>query len=100
MWKLLSNGISFICEGVKVSVSIQANWQKLYEAALDKSLPALETIPGVILGFHSTIDGLKRVVPEEIEKILSQDPALGGSQPPPRLTPCGNPYTSRSSRWT
>jgi len=62
--------------GSESSVSIQANWQKLYEAALDKSLPALETIPGVILGFHSTIDGLKRVVPEEIEKILSQDPAL------------------------
>ncbi len=57
-------------------MSIQTNWQTLYETALDKSFPALESIPGVIFGFHSTIDGLKRVVPEEIEKVLKENPAL------------------------
>ncbi|HHV93393.1 MAG TPA: hypothetical protein GXX47_02510 [Firmicutes bacterium] len=57
-------------------MSLQTKWQDLYQAALDKSFSALETIPGVILGFHSTIDGLKRVVPEQIEKILAANPAL------------------------
>ncbi len=57
-------------------MSIQSNWQELYREAVDKSLSAIPSVPGVILGFHSTIDGLKRVAPEEIEIILSEDSTL------------------------
>ena len=57
-------------------MSVQSTWENLYREAVSKNFPALQSVPGVILGFHSTIDGLKRVIPEEIEKILSQDPAL------------------------
>ena len=57
-------------------MSVQSTWEKLYREAVNKNFPALRSVPGVILGFHSTIDGLKRVIPEEIEKVLSKDPAL------------------------
>lgn len=57
-------------------MSIKSNWETLYQNAVHKNFPALESVPGVIVGFHSTIDGLKRVIPEEIERILSEDPTL------------------------
>ncbi len=57
-------------------MSIQANWENLYREAVPKKRTSLEAVPGVILGFHSTIDGFKRVVPTEIEKVLNEDPTL------------------------
>ena len=57
-------------------MSIQAIWNGLYEKAVHNSRTSFESVPGVALGFHSTIDGLKRVVPQKIENILAEDPAL------------------------
>ena len=57
-------------------MSIQVNWDSLYERAVHNNRANLESVPGVVLGFHSTIDGMKRVNPAEIEKILAEDSAL------------------------
>lgn len=57
-------------------MSVLANWESLYETALPAAKSSLKSIPGVILGFHSTIDGLKRVEPAQLEEILAADPQL------------------------
>lgn len=45
-------------------------WEELYREALEVGWKKLQEIPGVITGFHSTIDGLKRVDTDLIEKLV------------------------------
>jgi len=51
-------------------------WDELYKQALEKGWERLQNIPGVIAGFHSTIDGLKRVDENLITRLLKQFPEL------------------------
>ncbi|MGC9064973.1 MAG: hypothetical protein ACP5JL_09880, partial [bacterium] len=51
-------------------------WDELYQQALEKGWEKLQNIPGVITGFHSTIDGLKRVDENLIAELLKQFPEL------------------------
>ncbi len=51
-------------------------WEELYKEALEKGWKKLQEIPGVITGFHSTIDGLKRVDEDLIKKLLAQCPRI------------------------
>lgn len=44
-------------------------WEDLYKQALENGWKKLQSIPGVITGFHSTIDGLKKVDTNLIEKL-------------------------------
>ncbi len=52
------------------------NWNQLYQAALPQSMQKVRDVPGIILGFHSTIDGLKRITAPILEKALTADKAL------------------------
>ena len=49
-------------------------WDELYDQALKKGWEKLQNIPGVITGFHSTIDGLKRIDQSLINKLLNRSP--------------------------
>ncbi|MCR4426526.1 MAG: hypothetical protein NUW23_10120 [Firmicutes bacterium] len=53
-------------------------WDRTYRESLAGIAErfAKDAVPRAILGFHTTIDGIKRVVPEEVERVLSEDPAL------------------------
>jgi len=47
-------------------------WEDLYKQALEEGWEKLQNIPGVITGFHSTIDGLKKVDASLIEQLLKK----------------------------
>lgn len=51
-------------------------WEELYREALEEGWKKLQRIPGVITGFHSTIDGLKRVDEDLLKKLLVQFPHI------------------------
>lgn len=51
-------------------------WEELYREALEDGWKKLQRIPGVITGFHSTIDGLKRVDESLLKKLLEQFPHI------------------------
>lgn len=51
-------------------------WEELYREALEKGWKKLQEIPGVMTGFHSTIDGLKRVDEDLVKKLLAQYPSI------------------------
>lgn len=51
-------------------------WEELYREALEDGWKKLQRIPGVITGFHSTIDGLKRVDEILLKKLLEQFPHI------------------------
>ena len=48
-------------------------WDKNYQNNVISALNRLQEVKGVILGFHSVIDGIKRVRSDEIETILNAD---------------------------
>ncbi|MBC7319806.1 hypothetical protein H5T89_04105 [bacterium] len=51
-------------------------WEELYREALEEGWKKLQRIPGVITGFHSTIDGLKRVEEDLLKRLLEQFPHI------------------------
>ncbi|NLV91615.1 MAG: hypothetical protein GX030_04370 [Firmicutes bacterium] len=51
-------------------------WNQLYQEALPQSLQEVRDVPGIILGFHSTIDGLKRITAPILQEILTKDESL------------------------
>lgn len=52
-------------------------WEHIYREAYRGVLARAEAgMPLPILGFHTTIDGLKRIVPDEVERVLQADPAM------------------------
>lgn len=54
-----------------------ARWEQIYERGYRGVLErAAAGMPLPVLGFHTTIDGLKRIVPEEVERVLEADPAM------------------------
>lgn len=57
-------------------LELVSNWNELYERSLPENLAKIGQVPGVVLGFHATIDGVKAVRPAELTKILAQDEAL------------------------
>jgi len=60
-------------------------WEELYREALEEGWKKLQKIPGVITGFHSTIDGLKRVDEELLKKLLAQFPHMKNIPDEPTL---------------
>lgn len=64
-------------------------WDDIYSEDVPPAFDRLRGVKGVALGFHSVIDGIKRVDPAEIEAVLRRDPALcravaeGLNHPPP-----------------
>jgi len=46
-------------------------WNATYQNNIIPALKRLRKVQGVILGFHSVIDGIKRVKSDEIETILN-----------------------------
>ncbi|MGI6038062.1 MAG: ADP-dependent glucokinase/phosphofructokinase [Limnochordia bacterium] len=57
-------------------MDLTTHWNDMYRRYLPANLEKISQVPGVILGFHSTIDGLKGVNPQELENILREDDAL------------------------
>jgi len=51
-------------------------WHELYEDNITPALARLQSITGVILGFHSVIDGIKHVKAAEIESVLNANPDI------------------------
>ena len=51
-------------------------WNTIYQHSITPALERLRKVQGVLLGFHSVIDGIKRVRPGEIETILNADLGL------------------------
>lgn len=45
-------------------------WEGIYQANWQKGLARLKKISGVVLGFHSVIDGVKHVKSTELERLL------------------------------
>ena len=52
------------------------SWNGLYERSLPENLAKIDQVPGVVLGFHATIDGLKAVPARQVARILAGDDAL------------------------
>ncbi|MCZ6678217.1 MAG: hypothetical protein O7E52_13310 [Candidatus Poribacteria bacterium] len=55
---------------------VEQTWNDIYEKNLTPALARLRGISGVVLGFHSVIDGIKRVKAAEIEAIFNANPDL------------------------
>ncbi|HHV55922.1 MAG TPA: hypothetical protein GXX55_10815 [Firmicutes bacterium] len=53
-----------------------AEWDRLYDEAIAAGSGRIRSLPGVVVGFHSTIDGLKRVTGEELRRWLDSEPGL------------------------
>jgi len=51
-------------------------WNNIYEHNITPAFARLQSISGVVLGFHSVIDGIKRVKAAEIEAVLNANPDL------------------------
>lgn len=54
----------------------EAAWESHYRQAFSRGIERLEIIPGVVVGFHSVLDGFKRVVPDEISRLINHDNLL------------------------
>lgn len=68
--------IKFLSKEAAKLDSITQTWNQLYQDALPKSLQRVREVPGIILGFHSTIDGLKRITAPILEQVLTSDKEL------------------------
>ena len=55
---------------------MEKTWNDIYENNITPALVRLRNISGVVLGFHSVIDGIKRVKAAEIEAVLNANPDL------------------------
>ena len=55
---------------------IRNTWDQLYREHLPQGFATVRELPGVVVGIHSVIDGLKRLDVAQIEKILEEDPCL------------------------
>ena len=55
---------------------MEKTWNDIYENSITPVLARLRNISGVVLGFHSVIDGIKRVKAEEIEAVFNANPDL------------------------
>ena len=55
---------------------IRNTWDQLYREHLPQGFATVRELPGVVVGIHSVIDGLKRLDVAQIEKILEEDPSL------------------------
>ena len=55
---------------------MEKTWNDIYENNMTPALVRLRNIIGVVLGFHSVIDGIKRVEAAEIEAVLNANPDL------------------------
>jgi len=56
--------------------SLAQRWNRLYTTALPTNLQRIREVPGLVLGFHSTIDGLKRITAPIVEHLFQQSPDL------------------------
>ena len=55
---------------------MEKTWNDIYENNIAPALARLRNISGVVLGFHSVIDGIKHVKASEIEAVLNANPDL------------------------
>jgi len=55
---------------------VEKNWNEIYSRSIEPALVKLRNVIGVILGFHSVIDGIKHIDGGEIEEILNANPNL------------------------
>lgn len=62
--------MSFVLLEVQPIMSSIDLWDDLYAEALTSGLQAVSEVPGVVLGIHSVIDGLKRVSAESIANAM------------------------------
>lgn len=53
-----------------------ACWDSLYRNAYEKGVDRIRAVPGVCCAFHSVIDGLVRLTPEQIAPLLDANPSL------------------------
>ncbi|MGI6082657.1 MAG: ADP-dependent glucokinase/phosphofructokinase [Limnochordia bacterium] len=51
-------------------------WDQLYQENLPQGFATVRELPGVVVGIHSVIDGLKRLDIAQLERILADDPSL------------------------
>lgn len=52
------------------------SWDQLYRQAWQEGVTRLQALPGVVLGFHSTIDALKQVHDDKLYHWWADDPEL------------------------
>jgi len=55
---------------------VEENWNEIYNCSIEPALVKLRYVTGVILGFHSVIDGIKRIDGAEVEGVLKANPNL------------------------
>ena len=55
---------------------MEKTWNDIYEHNITPAFARLQSISGVVLGFHSVIDSIKRVKAAEIEAVLNANPDL------------------------
>lgn len=53
-----------------------ADWNRWYREAIAEGVRRVRELPGVVLGFHSTIDGLKKVEAGSLQEWLGSVPEL------------------------
>lgn len=51
---------------------MEQHWNNIYTSTIEEAVDRIGKIPGVVLGFHSTIDGLKRIEPVKVETALKE----------------------------
>ncbi|MDI6734706.1 MAG: ADP-dependent glucokinase/phosphofructokinase [bacterium] len=57
-------------------INIERIWNKIYRETLPISLEQIDKLGDVVLGFHSTIDGLKKVKFSDIQRLINNNPEL------------------------
>jgi len=67
---------TYLDHGEVSDMDMQSIWQQRFEGSMEESVARIKRVPGVVLGFHSTIDGLKKVTPELLDSLLASDPEL------------------------
>lgn len=80
---------------------VREQWEATYRERWREGLTRLQGIPGVVLGFHSVIDGLKRVKKADVERALERVPVYGVAREAAEgdgATPAGSPEEIRSPR--
>jgi ADP-dependent phosphofructokinase/glucokinase len=55
---------------------LRNTWNQLYQENLSEGFAAVRDLPGVVVGIHSVIDGLKRLDVAQLEQVLADDPDL------------------------
>lgn len=55
---------------------LRNTWDNLYKQNLPDGFKAIRNAPGVVVGIHSVIDGLKRLDAAQLEAVLHAKPAL------------------------